>query len=162
MYRRKAILLSHVLKMALLIVLLGIGLVACGSNSTSGSGGSNQTPTSSPQVQNCGKVQTGPNGKIPNTAGSSQAGNCFLQAFQQCHAASLTYMSSGIDTIAIRTFTIKKTDGHCVISEVIQQQIVPRPPKTTATLTCTGVTKGANELRITACGTSGDVVVPIA
>src|SRR5690348_7022420 len=86
MYRRVTAQIPFV--MGLLIALTLI-LTACGSNNTTTGGQSDGTPPA--QVQKCGSVETSPNGLITEVTKVKQAENCFWQAYQQCHAATLNF-----------------------------------------------------------------------
>ena len=145
-----------ILSLGLFVLVIGVGLSACGSNST-GSGGS--TPTAAPQAQKCGTIQTQPNGNLPNTSSAQQATNCFWQSFQQCHVASLIYTATGVDTVTTHTFTIQNNGGHCSVVDMVKHQVIPSPP-IAKTYTCSGVTQKADGLHFAACGSDGNIVVP--
>ena len=145
-----------ILSLGLFVLVISVGLSACGSNST-GSGGS--TPTAAAQAQKCGTIQTQPNGNLPNTSSAQQATNCFWQSFQQCHMASLIYTATGVDTVTTHTFTIQNNGGHCSIVDMVKHQVIPSPP-IAKTYTCSGVTQKADGLHFAACGSDGDIVVP--
>ncbi len=147
------------LSLALLLLVIAAGLAACGL----GSGGAgNPTPTrpASNQLQKCGTVLIKPRGEPADPTGAKQAADCFWQAFQQCHLASLVFTASGVDTLATHTFTIQNNGARCSVVDVMQHQIVPQPPTAARTYTCGGVSQEANGLRFTACGPEGDIVVP--
>jgi hypothetical protein len=145
-----------ILSLGLFVLVIGVGLSACGSNSV-GSGSS--TPTASPQAQKCGTIQTKPNGDLPDTSSAQQATNCFWQSFQQCHVASLIYTATGVDTVTTHTFTVQNNGGHCSVVDMVKHQVIPSPP-TAKTYTCSGVTQKADGLHFAACGSDGDIVVP--
>ena len=145
-----------ILSLGLFVLVIGVGLSACGSNST-GSGGS--PPTAAPQAQKCGTIQTQPNGNLPNTSSAQQATNCFWQSFQQCHVASLIYTATGVDTVTTHTFTIQNNGGHCSVVDMVKHQVIPSPP-IAKTYTCSGVTQKADGLHFAACGSDGNIVVP--
>ena len=145
-----------ILSLGLFVLVIGVGLSACGSNST-GSGGS--TPTAAPQAQTCGTIQTKPNGDLLNASSAQQATNCFWQAFQQCQVASLIYTATGVDTVTTHTFTIQKNGGHCSVVDMVKHQVIPSPP-IAKTDTCSSVTQKADGLHFAACGSDGNIVVP--
>jgi hypothetical protein len=149
-----------VLSIGLLLAVISAGLVACGS--TAGTGGSpNPTPTKPAQVQKCGSVQMNPRGIPINGSGAKQAEDCFWQAYQKCYAASLSFTTTGVDTILLRTFTIKNSGGQCAVSDAVQHAIVPAPLSAAKTYTCTSVTELVDGLHFSGCGNDGDVVMPL-
>jgi hypothetical protein len=165
--------ISIVLSTGLLMALLTAGLLACASHqgnqpSSASTPSSNQgNPLSSPsalstQAQECGKVRTAPNGALLDAAAAKQATNCFWQAFQQCHTASLIFTSSGADTVTIRTFTIENKRDGCSISDTVQDMMGPNPASAAKTYTCRGLGRQSDGLHFTSCGEDGDVFVPIA
>ena len=147
------------LSMGLLLVVICVGLVACGSNTTTG-GASNPTPTVSTQVQHCGSVQSNPVGHPINGATAKQAADCFWQAEQKCQPATLTYIAGGVDTITSHIFTIQSNGGKCSVSDAMTHAIVPSKPSVAKTYTCSSVNQQADGLHFTACGEEGDIVVP--
>jgi len=150
--------LHTLLGLGLLVVVISAGLAACGSNV----GGSvNPTPTTSTQVQKCGKVQTNPKGTPLDVTTAKQAEDCFWQAFQKCQPASFVYTLTGVDTITVRTFTIQNNGEKCAVLDAFQHSIVPQPLSTAKTYTCTGVTQKPDGLHFSFCGVDGDVAVPL-
>src|SRR5262249_41831549 len=112
------------------------------------------------QVQQCGVVQGPGSLKLqPSDTGAEQAENCFWQAFQHCHPATLIFIRGGVDAVLMLTFTIHNVNGTCSISYTKQQRVVANPPSVARTSTCTGLVKQVQALRFTACGQDGDVVV---
>lgn len=154
----------------LLAIILGIGLVACGSNqgggTTTGGATTGATPTAttgstSTTGQNCGSINVSPHGSLEDAGLSTKAGDCFLKAYQQCQSASLIYRVGGIDTTTVRTFTIEKQGSNCVISDSVQNFVVPRQIGATKNYTCTGgVTISNNQLHISGCGSDGTIIIP--
>lgn len=138
-----------------LIALLSVGLVACGSEQ-----GSQPPSTASVQGLHCGKIQAGPSGKVVNTDAAKQATNCFWQAFQQCHPASLVFIAGGVDTVTTQTFTIKNNSNPCTISETVQSVMGPNPPSVARTYTCAGLAQKPDGLHFASCGEDGNVFVP--
>ncbi len=150
--------LHTLLGLGLLVVVISAGLAACGSNVGSSA---SPTPTTSTQVQKCGKVQTNPRGTPLDVTTAKQAEDCFWQAFQKCQPASLVYTLTGVDTIAVRTFTIQNNGVQCSISDAFQHSIVPQPLSATKTYTCAGVTQKPDGLHFSSCGVDGDVAIPL-
>lgn len=149
--------ISIISRMGLLIVLLSAGLAACAFNQRTQSG---STATSSTHTQQCGKVQTGPQGTLLDAAAAKQATNCFWQAFQHCHAASLIFSSSGSDTAMIRTFTVENDHAQCSISDAVQDVMGPNPPAAGKTYICLGLEQESKGLHFASCGEDGDIFVP--
>jgi len=144
------------------IALLMLLLSACGANV--GGQGQVATPTSisSLQVQKCGTVHT-LHSHIPSADQQlvKQAENCFWQAFQQCHPATLTYSQNELDTGTVHTFTLKSAAGKCAISDGVQHYIAPRPPGNTTTYVCSDVKLQTDGLYVFSCGAVGTVIVPM-
>lgn len=156
------------LSIGFMMVLASVGLAACGYS------GSNQssTPATRSQaqaqvthppvpIQKCGIVQGLAHLEVPpSDTGAARAENCFWQAFQHCRPATLVFITSSVDTALIRTFTIHDNNGTCSISDAKQQRIVPNPPSSAGTYTCTGLVQKPDGLHFSACGKDGDVLVP--
>lgn len=140
------------------LMVLTVILAACGSNSTTSGGQPTSTPSA--QVQKCGSVETTPNGLITDGTKVIQVENCFWQAYQQCHAASLTFTKRGLDAGAIHAFAIASNNGQCTISDMIQTYIAPNAPRPGNTYACTGLTQQVDGLHFASCGDLGDIVVP--
>jgi hypothetical protein len=156
----------------LLLALVSTGLAACGySDSNPGSSPSTQpqaqvthSPTqvtpSQTQVQKCGSVQGLGSLEAPvGVSGAEQVENCFWRAFQQCHPATLVFITSSPGMTLTRTFTISNNNGTCSVSDARQQRIASNPPSAAGTYTCAGLTQQPGELLFSACGQDGDVVV---
>jgi hypothetical protein len=152
--------------LALLLLTIAAGLVACGSGPAGTTNPASPTPTPTPtaaaHLQKCGVVQTRPRGEPADPASARQAADCFWRAFRQCHLASLVYSASGVDTFAVHTFTIQNRGAQCAVVDVMTRQVVPQPPTVARSYTCGGVSQQAYGLRFTACGPEGDIVVPTA
>ncbi|HZO73282.1 MAG TPA: hypothetical protein VFB60_13845 [Ktedonobacteraceae bacterium] len=168
---RLAALRRSAVSCVLLAIILGIGLAACGSNQGSGGTVTGTTPTAttgststtpSTTGQNCGSINLSPRGTLEDAGLSTKAADCFIKAYQQCQSASLIYRVGGIDTTTVRTFTIEKQGSNCVISDAVQNFVVPHQIGTTKNYTCNGVVISNNQLRISGCGTDGTVIIPTA
>jgi hypothetical protein len=135
-------------------------LSACGSNV--GGQGPTLTPTAPLQVQKCGTVHS-LHSYIPPAEQQvvKQAENCFWQAFQQCHPATLTYSQNELDTGTVHTFTLKSAAAKCAISDGVQHYIAPRPPGNTTTYACSDVKLQTDGLFVFSCGAVGTVIVPM-
>ena len=153
------------------LILLCASLAGCGSYIPSQEGQSQATPTSTSaltpnptqaeQVQNCGKVDIIPNGKPSDANQARQAGNCFWQAFQNCQPASLLLKEHSLDTGADHTFTTNGTHGKCSIMDTVKHYIVPNNLNTTRSYTCSGLVMQADGLHFIACGSLGNIFMPI-
>jgi len=158
MYRRLIVYKPLGIGLLIALVILTAILAACGSNNTTPGGQPTSTPPA--QVQKCGSVETSPNGLITDATKAKQAENCFWQAYQQCHTATLTFTKRGLDAGAIHSFTIASNNGQCSISDAIQTYIAPNPPRPGSTYTCMGLTQQVDGLHFASCGELGDIVVP--
>lgn len=146
------------LSVGLLLAVIAVGIAACASSST---GSQNPTPTTPTQAQKCGSVRTNPRGTPVNGAAAKQAEDCFWQAFQQCHPASLSFTSTGVDTVEVHTFTIQSNGQQCSVNDAGQHAIVPAPLSAAKTYACTGVAMQADGLHFTGCGNEGNIIVPL-
>jgi hypothetical protein len=156
---------------AAILVLLCALLAGCSSYVPSQGGQSQTTPTSitaltpsptlSQQVQNCGKVDTTLNGKPVDSNQARLAGNCFWQAFQNCQPASFILKEHSLDTGADHTFTMKGTNSTCSIMDTVRHYIVPNNLNTTNSYTCSGLVMQADGLHFIACGSLGNIFMPI-
>jgi hypothetical protein len=143
------------------IALFAILVAGCGS-SPIGVASSVPKPTPVP-VQKCGVIgvmRTTSDANTPGNVNANVASNCFWQAFQQCHAASLIVNFGSVDTITTHTFTLQKKNTSCTISDAVQNRILPLPARNTGTYTCSGLVNTPGELRFNGCGKSGTIVVP--
>ena len=147
-----------VLSIGLLLAIISAGIAACASSS---SGSQNPTPTKSTQVQKCGSIRTNPQGIPLNGSAAKQAEDCFWQAYQKCHAATLSFTTAGVDTVTVRTFTIQNNGEQCSVSDTVQHAIVPAPLSAAKTYTCTGVTEQADGLHFTGCGNDGNIILTL-
>jgi predicted small secreted protein len=143
------------------VLLVGFFLAACGSNTTTGSGGSTPTPTQPAKAVNCGQIQTRVN-QIPpaQKAAAQQAANCFYQAYQKCQPATLTFSSFGVDTGDIHNLSVKSANGYCTVSDGFQHFIAPKPPSGTVTYSCASMSMQSDGLHVESCGTVGTFVIP--
>jgi hypothetical protein len=152
------------------LMLLCALLASCGSVPRQGSQ-SQTTPTANPaltanptqtqQAHNCGKVDITLNGKPSDANQARQAANCFWEAFQNCQAASLLLKEHSLDTGADHTFTTKGTHSTCSIMDTVTHYIVPNNLKTTRSYDCRGLVMQADGLHFIACGSLGNIVMPI-
>jgi hypothetical protein len=155
--------LSRLLSVAIVAVFISIALVACGSSTGSGGSGNSATPTATAQAQNCGTIATNPRGLPTDLTVALKNEQCFSQAYQQCHNATLVYTLHGVDTTAVRTFTIENHNGQCTILDAMQHSIAPGPLSPAKTYQCSAVALQPDGLHITGCGqdgTNGSIIVP--
>ena len=155
----------------IILILLCVLLAGCGSNFSSQGGQAQNTPTTnsaltpSPtqgqQAQNCGEVDTTLNGKALDATKAKMASNCFWQAYQNCRAASVTLKVHSLDTGANHVFATKNTNGKCAITDTVTHYIVPNNLKTITSYTCSGLTMQTDGLHFIACGSLGNIVIPI-
>lgn len=146
------------------LLLSGFFLVACGSNTTTGSGGQ-PTPTATRPAQtvDCGKIQSRANSIAPaDKAAAQKAENCFYSAYQKCQPATLTFSTFGVDAGVIHHFAVKNANGSCAISDGWQHFIAPNPPAGTITYPCASMNMQSDGLHIESCSTAGTVVIPLA
>lgn len=148
------------LPFAIILSLLLFVTVACG---TSAGAAAPAPKPPSPNVQKCGVIGVRPGGKATvNPAGEARdAGNCFWRAYQQCRPASLVVSFGGIDTITTHTFGVREGFVRCDLLDTVQHRVIPQPARNGGTFLCRGLTRTANELRFSGCGTDGDIVVPL-
>jgi|SRR5947209_8599102 len=144
--------------MLLCCVLVVAALAACG---TTVGGAQNPTPTPNLQVQKCGSVQTTPRGLPVNGVTAKQAEACFWQAYQKCQAATLVFTSTSVDTVALHTFSMRRSGQNCSVTDAMQHAIVPAKFSAAKTYTCTGVAAKSDGLHFSGCGEEGDVIVPL-
>lgn len=139
-------------------------LAACGTNANGTTTGSGSTPaaTSTPlPVQRCGVVHAQRLQIVPADQDLARgAEDCFWQAYQQCHPATLTYSQGNLDTVMLHTFTLTSHTGRCVITDAAQRSVLPRPPQSAGTYTCSGLTRQPDGLHFASCGSEGNVLVP--
>lgn len=153
---------SLVLGLSVLLLLLA----ACGTQvtgTTSGSSGPTVTPNTTPTTtaQNCGAVHTMHLLIVPADENKARTvEDCFWQAYRLCHAATLTYVQSSVDTSKIHTFMLKGRSNQCIISDALENQVAPRAPKPIGNYTCAGLTQKNDGLYFNACGSDGNIVVP--
>ncbi len=154
---------------AMPVLLLVVLLAACGmnsgtttgSNGTGAGAGTTPSPTAPLTVQKCGAVHAMRMQVVPNNKEQVKAvEDCFLQAYQQCHPATMTFSQASLDTGVIHTFTVKNDSGKCTITDTVGRYIAPHPPTSTTNYTCTGLVQSTDGLHVLACGSMGNVLVP--
>ena len=154
--------LSRLLSVGIVAVFISIALVACGSSTSTGGSGST-TPTATAQAQSCGTIATNPRGVPTDLTVALKDEQCFAQAYQQCHNATLVYTLHSVDTTAVHTFTIENHNGQCTILDAMQHSIAPAPLSPAKTFQCSGVAQQPDGLHITGCGQDGNngtIIVP--
>lgn len=141
---------------ATVITLLLLLLSACGANA--GGQGLTTTPL---HIQKCGAIHSMHSQIAPADQNTlKQTENCFWQAFQQCHPATLTYALNGLDFGTVHTFILKNANGKCVITDGIQHYIAPHPLRKATTYTCSDVKIQPDGLYVFSCDDAGTVIVP--
>jgi len=148
--------LFSILNIGILAILISAALVACGAASSSTGSGGTATPTAQVQTQKCGTIATNPRGMPTDATTAQQSEQCFYQAYQRCHNASLVYMLHGVDTSVVRTFTIENLNNHCTILDAMQHSIVPTPLSPAKTFHCTTLALLTDGLHVSGCGQDGD------
>jgi hypothetical protein len=122
-----------------------------------------QGPASGPPsgATDCGRVSIlGPSGSNPTNSDAQANENCFYQAYQTCIAATLEVNFSGVDAGTRHTFVVQGNPGACAVSDTQQHFVVPRPPQPGTTVSCAGLSRGADGgLLFSNCGGS-DIAVP--
>lgn len=99
-------------------------------------------------VIGCGTHSAGPTASRANDAGAV----CMLNAFRD-HCAPATYRLDvmGVDTVAERRFRI--ANCRVLVSETFR--VVPRPARTTAEGSCSGLRRAAADIVATGCVGAG-------
>ncbi len=130
---------------------------------TGSSGGVSATPTQSLATQKCGTVHSMRLAIVPADASRAKdVENCFWQAFQACHPATMVYAQNGVDTGTIHNFSVQSINGKCAITDGVQTFLAPHPASAPTNYTCTGLAQQTDGLHFSACGRVGDVLVPSA
>ncbi len=90
-------------------------------------------------------------------------GNCFWNAYQQCHTATLTLTQTGTDTGTTSMFIVDQQQGKCVLTDTVQSYSANfgGSKSSFTTYTCTGLTRNGNDLRFAHCGNDGDILVSL-
>ncbi len=146
----------------LLILLIGcFFLFACTSQGDGQAQAATISSISSTALQKCGTLSV-LGGRLQDEKTASAKGLCFEQAYLHCKLATLLFTISGVDTVAMNTFTISKRQNHCIITSLVQYHIIPMPLKTRGKYTCTGVSRTKGALLIEQCGTEGTVTIPLS
>lgn len=137
-----------------LITVLAFLVAGCGQGIQAGAGASTST-----QAQNCGTV-TIHQANNSTDASASTPESCFYSAYQKCASATLTVTTMGVDAGTTRTFTTQANNATCRITDAVSTYVVPHPPSTAKTYTCTDLTKQSDGLHFSSCGADGNVFVP--
>ncbi|MEO8970490.1 MAG: hypothetical protein ABI406_02685 [Ktedonobacteraceae bacterium] len=148
--------LLSVLSIGVMAILISAALVACGSSGSSTGSGGSATPTVQVQTQKCGTIATNPRGMPTDVTTAQQSEQCFYQAYQQCHNATLVYTLHGLDTSMVRTFTIENHNNQCTIIDAMQHSIAPQPLSPAKTFQCSSMSLLTDGLHISGCGQDGN------
>lgn len=164
----------YIIGISLSLLCIGTILAACQTSAgaspiipiqTSSPTASADTPARNPgplTKSQCGTITLTPTGKLANPKLAQRVGNCFWQAYQQCHTASFVFIIGGIDTVLMRTFHVEKKRSACTVTDLVQYRVVPRPLPAGQSYTCKQVINDRVRLQIQECGKDGTVIVPMA
>ncbi len=132
-----------------------------GESTPTATAGATNTPTAQPQARNCGVVHATRLLVVPADQDRAKGvEDCFWQAYQQCHPATMGYSKASLDTATIHTFSLQSQGGKCVIDDALQNIVEPRPPQPAGNYTCAGLTRQSDGLHFLACGKEGNILVP--
>lgn len=145
-----------ILSIGILTIFISAALVACGSSGSSTGSGGSATPTAQVQAQKCGTIATTPRGIPTDATTAQQSEQCFYQAYQQCHNATLVYTLHGVDTSVVRTFTIENHNNQCTILDAMQHSIAPAPLSPAKIFQCSTMTLLTDGLHVSGCGQDGN------
>lgn len=112
-------------------------------------------------LQNCGTLYShfGPHPEPgSHTISTAQAIQCFVQAHQQCQAASLSYSSNGTDTGSTDTYYTANSLGGCALSGTNNFYGMVRSG--TTDFTCSSLQQKPDGLHLLSCGQFGDQLIP--
>ncbi|HLG78283.1 MAG TPA: hypothetical protein VKX46_17850 [Ktedonobacteraceae bacterium] len=167
----------YMISISLSLLCIGTILAACQTNAGASASPNISTQANNPTVSvvgspsrnsgpftqsQCGTIALNPAGKLANPKLAQRVGNCFWQAYQQCHTASFVFMIGGIDTVLMRTFHVEKKRGACTVTDLVQYRVVPRPLPAGQSYSCKQVINDRVRLQIQECGKDGTVTVPMA
>ncbi|HLX41436.1 MAG TPA: hypothetical protein VKR42_12950 [Ktedonobacteraceae bacterium] len=145
--------LLSILSTGMLAIFISAALAACGSSTASGG---TATPTAQVQTQKCGTIETNPRGLPTDVTTAQQSEQCFYQAYQQCHNASLIYTLHGVDTSVVRTFTVENHNNQCTILDAMQHAIAPAPLSPAQMFQCSTMMLLTDGLHVSGCGQDGN------
>ncbi len=111
-------------------------------------------------LQDCGSVSRGGGPGLYVTGNSTPARiiQCFVQAHQQCRAASIAYTSFGTDAGVTETFYTANSLGQCGLSVETDSYVIPAR-NVTNDYTCSSMAQKADGLHFT-CDSLGEQVFP--
>ncbi len=111
-------------------------------------------------LQDCGSVSRGAGPGLYVTGNSTPARiiQCFVQAHQQCRAASIAYTSFGTDAGVTETFYTANSLGQCGLSVETDSYVIPAR-NVTNDYTCSSMAQRADGLHFT-CDSLGEQVFP--
>jgi hypothetical protein len=113
-------------------------------------------------MQDCGYVTRMGNPGLHTGGNSSpeQIIQCFVQAHQQCRAASIAYTRSGTDAGTTETFYTANSLGQCGLSVQTTNYVIPFRNNTTYD-TCSSMVQKPDGLHFLSCGSSGEQIFPV-
>ena len=88
--------------------------------------------------------------------------DCFWQAFQQCHSATLVFTQSDSEAGDINTFSLQSQNGICKVADSVQHFSTLHALKSPIAYTCSGIQKQGDGLHILSCGVLGTILIPAA
>lgn len=152
-----------ILIMSCIIVLLGLGIVLVLRYTLFASA---QAPA--PRGVNCGTLYLhGYNGPAYDDKGKQETvrsiGDCFWNAYQHCHTATLTVHQMGVDTGTTSMFIVDQQQGQCVLTDTVQSYNANfgGSQSSFTTYTCAALIRRGNDLRFTGCGEVEDMLVSL-
>lgn len=111
-------------------------------------------------MQDCGSVSRGGGRGLYTTGNSTPTRviQCFVQAHQQCRAASIAYTSFGTDAGVTETFYTANSLGQCALSLETLSYVIPFR-NVTSDDTCSSMAQKTDGLHFI-CDSSGEQVFP--
>jgi hypothetical protein len=111
-------------------------------------------------MQDCGDIVSpiGPQSSVDSTK-AMQVIQCFVQAHQQCRAASLAYTSHGVDAGTTETFYTANGLAQCGLSVQTTTYVIPVTSHTSED-NCSGMVQKPDGLHFLSCGDARELVVP--
>ncbi len=146
-YHRHAILVGVFTLLAALIV---VGAVAVGRL--------DQGSTAS-----CGAIHYAAGGLISSSSDARQAESCFANAASQCRPATLSASIMGVDTGTVDTLVVEPPLapwGSCRITLTATHYGLIHVVNPTLTAACRSATLTTDGLRVSGCGSLGDIDLP--
>ena len=99
-----------------ILVFLIISLRSCGSSKHA----STLQPIGQDSKKPCGNITLTIGGTMLNLVNAQHVENCFWQAYQQCHSASLVLTAYTITGLTTRTFSTERQESTCMVLDAKQ------------------------------------------